>query len=147
MTAMAWTTAVRAAAAAVFVTAAAGAAHADSHFNYHRFASPSGNIACAITDDGSGVRCDIVHHSFTPPPQPAGGCGAAGYGHTVAMTASTPAQFTCAGDTVARPGEPILAYGSTAIVGGTTCSSDQDAVTCTDGEHRIRLSRVSYDLR
>jgi hypothetical protein len=131
------------------VAVGGGLAQADPagpQFTYDRFQSPSGNIACMITDGGSSIRCDILQYTFAPPPPPNGGCGPTGYGHTVSMATGSPARFTCAGDTVADPSLPVLPYGANTVIGGAKCYSGTDALSCSVGEHHLRLSRDSYDL-
>ncbi|WP_153412618.1 hypothetical protein [Nocardia macrotermitis] len=97
--------------------------------------------------DGTDVRCDVRDFVFTPPAQPVGGCGASGYGHTVTMAVGRAAQFTCAGDTVADPGLPVLGYETTTGVGQVECYSTTDYMYCSAGSHYFRLSRDAYTLR
>ena len=119
--------------------------------NLVEFQSPSGNIACAIVDDGSAtpnVRCDIMEHTFTPPPVPAGGCGATGYGNSIVLSAGAPAQFICAGDTVYDPSAPVLAYDTTSVIGQFSCDSKTDGMVCVDlnSGHWFRIARATYTL-
>lgn len=116
-----------------------------------QFQSPSGNIACAIVDDGSttpSVRCDIMDHTFTPPPKPPGGCGATGYGNSIVLSSGAPAQFICAGDTVYDPSAPVLEYDTTSVVGQFSCDSRTDGMVCLDLDsgHWFRIARATYTL-
>ena len=115
------------------------------------FQSPSGNIACMILDDGStspSVRCDVLEHTFTPPEEPAGGCGSTGFGNSITLAAGAPARFMCAGDTVADPSLPVLAYGTTSAVGSFSCDSNEDGMVCADlsSGHWFRIAKASYSL-
>ncbi|PRZ35225.1 hypothetical protein CLV47_12245 [Antricoccus suffuscus] len=115
------------------------------------FQSPSGNLACMIIDDGSApssVRCDVLSHTFTPPQEPPGGCGATGFGSSIALAPGVPARFICAGDTVADPSLPVLAYGTTSVVGTFSCDSKEDGIVCADlgSGHWFRIAKASYSL-
>ncbi|MQY30705.1 hypothetical protein [Nocardia aurantia] len=115
-------------------------------YSYDWFRSPSGNIACMISD-GTDVRCDIIDYRFTPPPRPAGGCGDSGYGHTVTMSVTAAARFTCAGDTVMDPSLPVLPYETTTGVGAVECYSTTDYMYCSAGDHYLRLSQNEFALQ
>lgn len=115
------------------------------------FQSPSGNIACMIIDDAtapSSVRCDVLEHTFVPPQEPASGCGATGFGNSIELAPGAPARFICAGDTVADPSLPILAYGTTSAVGSFSCDSNEDGMVCVDlgSGHWFRIAKASYSL-
>lgn len=114
------------------------------------FTSPSGNIACQI-DDGTDaqVRCDIAESTFTPPAQPAGGCGDTGWGNSIVIVSTSAADFICAGDTIAVNGSPALQYGQTSVVGPFSCDSDKSGITCrnTKSGHYFLLSKATFTLK
>jgi hypothetical protein len=103
------------------------------------FQSPSGNIACAM--GGGAVRCDILEHSWTPPPKPAD-CDV-DWGNGVQVGRRDPASFVCAGDTVFSPDIPVLGYGERAIKNRFRCTSKQKGMRCvnTKSRHGFFLSR------
>ncbi|MCX4094219.1 hypothetical protein [Nocardia sp. alder85J] len=115
-------------------------------YSYNWFQAPSGNISCMISDD-TDVRCDIQHYRFTAPPRPAGGCGPSGFGHAVSMSVTTAARFTCAGDTTMDPSLPVLPYGASTTVGQITCTSTTDYLSCSAGDHFLRLSQDDFALQ
>ncbi|UCN13502.1 hypothetical protein LFM56_11310 [Cellulomonas iranensis] len=104
------------------------------------FALPSGNIECEMST--SGVVCTIGTFTYAPPQVT--GCDA-GAGHVVRLDADGFA-FQCEDDGVPDLGTPVeLAYGATQAVGGYTCSSGTDGVTCTDAAGvGFRLARAQW---
>lgn len=53
----------------------------------------------------------------------------------------------CAGDTTLNAKATVLAYGSEARVGGTTCVSREAGITCTNGAgHGFTISVGRYRL-
>ena len=136
-------TAVGVATAAATIGLAAPA-HADGSF-----ASPSGNIACAVFtgDDGaSSATCEIRDHTYVKPP-PAG-CPYPGWGDRINMVQGSPPGFSCHGDTMVVPGLAALPYGQTRSAGPISCDSEPAGMTCTDNStgHYFRLSAQSYQL-
>ncbi|TQL00974.1 hypothetical protein [Cellulomonas sp. SLBN-39] len=105
------------------------------------FALPSGNIACTM--GAGGVRCTIASYTYSPPTVP--GCSGT-VGHAVALDAEG-FRFTCEDGTpgVASSDVPVLEYGEQESVGGWTCGSGTDGVTCTDAEGvGFRLARAQW---
>ncbi len=104
------------------------------------FALPSGNITCEMSP--SGVVCTIGSFTYAAPQVT--GCDA-GAGHVVRLDADGFA-FQCEDDGVPDLGTPVeLAYGATQSVGGYTCSSGTDGVTCTDAAGvGFRLARAQW---
>ncbi|WGW13371.1 hypothetical protein LWF01_06290 [Saxibacter everestensis] len=109
-----------------------------------RFTSPSGNISCQISQDGS-ARCDIRDASFDPPEKPADCSGAFGKSITAA---SNTVQFTCVTDPVDGSDAPELGYGQKKSVKGVTCSSAKTGMTCTsDATGRgFTLAKQKYEI-
>ena len=107
------------------------------------FASPSGNIGCYMTV--SGVRCDVVQHSYVPPKKPAT-CAFA-WGLSLQVTKAGKGSFRCVSDTVAGS-KRILAYGRSITIGEFRCVSRTTGMTCVDTRtgHGFELSKVAYRL-
>lgn len=93
------------------------------------FATQTRNIACTMREGG--VSCTIASKTFVPPG--AETCSGT-IGHVVEASADGvevpcvdgPAPGPAAGDV------PVLDYGSTSAVGGWTCSSATNGVTCVE---------------
>jgi len=90
---------------------------------------------------GGAVRCDILEHSWSPPPKPSS-CDV-DWGNGVQVGRRDPASFVCAGDTVFSPGETVLGYGERAIKNRFHCTSKQKGMRCvnTKSKHGFFLSR------
>ena len=111
--------------------------------NLEAFQSPSGNIACVMTQRS--VRCDIAERNWNPPPAPAACQG--DYGQGIQLPASGPADFVCAGDTVLNPQAETLPYGSSSQSGSITCESEEAGIECeNESGGGFTLSREQYDL-
>lgn len=108
------------------------------------FRLPSGNIACTLTADNA--TCTIANATFTVPPL--AGCTGT-VGHTVVLDAkgvATPCE-TGAPPGAAGADVPTLPYGSSSTLGGRTCTSATDGVTCIDSRGvGFRLARESLTL-
>ncbi len=64
------------------------------------------------------------------------------------LESGKPAGMQCISDTVMAPGLPVLAYGSSTVVGDITCSSSKAGMHCQDTSgHAFDLSRAAYDVR
>lgn len=108
------------------------------------FRLPSGNIACTLTADSA--TCTIANATFTVPP--VAGCTGT-VGHTVVLDAHGVATPCETGPAPGPAGEdvPTLPYGSSSTLGGRTCTSATDGVTCTDARGvGFRLARESLTL-
>jgi hypothetical protein len=126
-------------AAALAVTAPAASARVKF------FQSPSGNIGCIV---GGGVaRCDILEHSWTPPPKPSS-CIDLDYGNGVEVVGGHPGEYTCAGDTVFSPTAPVLQYGDKITKNRFTCTSKTTGMRCANRNsgHGFFISRDSVRL-
>ena len=118
---------------------------------YVAFQSPSGNIMCAIYDDGDIAegRCDIADWHYQAPPQTQNCEGGDFQGGVATIAAAGPGIVgVCAGDTVADRTNPVLAYGKNAGLGRFGCHSAENGVTCANlaTDHGFRLSRDSYQI-
>jgi len=103
---------------------------------------PSGNIACALSDDG--VTCTIASITFDPPA--VAGCSGE-TGHVIVLNDDGVA-FACEtgpAPTVAGEDVRTLPYGSDVTVGQYTCTSATNGVTCVDGDGKgFRLARAAW---
>lgn len=117
--------------------APAAAAAQDTLF----FRSPTGNIACMITNDGyAEARCDL--RDFTPGFRRPPDCEQ-DWDHAFAVGPAGPGMPICAGDTVAMPGAPVLNYGGSVSLGGFTCTSDRSGMTCVNRQgHGFSVARA-----
>jgi hypothetical protein len=109
------------------------------------FQSPSGNIGCVV---GGGIaRCDILEHSWTPPPKPSS-CIDLDYGNGVEVVGGHPGEYTCAGDTVFSPSAPVLQYGDKITKNRFTCTSKTSGMRCANRNsgHGFFLSRDQVRL-
>lgn len=104
------------------------------------FTSPSGNIVCEMGVDG--VVCTIGSFTYAAPP--VSGCSAA-TGHVLRLD-DDGAAFVCEDEGIPRiEGATELAYGGRQTVGGYTCASGTDGVTCTDASGAgFRLARAQW---
>ncbi|GIG22851.1 hypothetical protein Cch01nite_35750 [Cellulomonas chitinilytica] len=123
-------------------TSSAPAATAGATTGPASFRLPSGNIACAMADEG--VTCTIASYSYAQPV--VAGCTGT-TGHVLVLDADG-AAFTCeTGPTPQVAGDDVatLEYGSSATAGDYTCTSATDGVTCTNGAGvGFRLARASW---
>ena len=119
--------------ALVAALASAAPAHALTQFR-----SPSRNIGCVM--ETSGVRCDIRHRSWSPPPKPAWCDLDWGQGLTVAKRGK--GHYVCAGDTVLGSGR-VLRYGKSISRGRFRCLSRRSGMRCVNRRngHGFTLSR------
>ncbi|MFD1534730.1 DUF6636 domain-containing protein, partial [Pseudonocardia aurantiaca] len=109
-----------------------------------RFATPSGNIACALATGEA--RCDVRERSWQIPATPAG-CDLA-YGTGAVLTAGQKGKLSCVGDTLSDPSLQVLAYGQAVRLGDVVCTSRETGVRCEDGRsgHGFAVARASYEL-
>jgi hypothetical protein len=120
----------------------AGKAAKRGHFKF--FQSPSGNIACAM--GGGAVRCDILEHSWNPPPKPSS-CDV-DWGNGVQVGRKGAASFVCAGDSVFSPSNPVLGYGEKIFKNRFKCVSKQKGMRCKNQKsgRGFLLARDDVDL-
>jgi hypothetical protein len=110
--------------------------------NLRFFQSPSGNISCAMNRQGA--RCEIAQKEWElPKPR---GCDL-DWGSSISL-GDGPAEATCAGDTVALPEAPVLAYGELSRKRPIECTSSRSGVRCqnTRTGHGFLISRQVYRL-
>ena len=110
-----------------------------------KFALPSGNIACEMSTDR--VRCTIASSAVTPSPD-ATCTGTSTSGHEYVVD-SKGVHIPCVDGPapgVAPGSTPVLEYGSTSKVGGYSCASATDGVTCIALMTGVgfRLARAGY---
>ena len=109
------------------------------------FQSPTGNIACLMTQKFA--RCDIAERNWKPPPHPSSCPDEVDYGQGIQLAANGAAEFVCAGDTALNPQAPKLEYGSSSQVGSITCTSAESGISCSNSNGgSFTISRESYDL-
>jgi hypothetical protein len=108
------------------------------------FLTPSRNIGCLITDDQA--RCDIRQHTYRTPDKPDDCQG--DYGLSIVVPDKDVALFVCVTDTVIDPRAPVLAYGTSTVVGHFGCTSRTTAIRCYDlkSGHGFWLSRETPSL-
>jgi len=106
------------------------------------FKLPSGNIACAMSDDG--VTCTIASITYDPPA--VAGCDGK-TGHVIVLN-DDGVSFPCeTGPAPSVAGDDVttLEYGKTATTGDYTCTSATDGVTCVDGDGTgFQLARAKW---
>jgi hypothetical protein len=112
------------------------------------FRTPSGNIACVMSDAGGTpltARCDIGSRTWKAPKKPKD-CEL-DYGNGVIVEDGKKARFTCAGDTILHQGRE-LPYGQKVRLGVLVCDIETAGVTCTNdvSEHGFFLSKQSVRL-
>jgi hypothetical protein len=116
----------------------------------YQFQSPSGNISCVLAAFQGAVphvSCEIVDHTWAPPPKPQFCEGE--WGDRIGMDQGSPPRLTCHTDTTRGSGLAILRYGETRSIASITCEGSPVGVTCADmsTDHFFRLSRESHDLQ
>ena len=90
------------------------------------FTSPTGNIACSLTQDG-GASCYIAEKQWTiEEPE---GCAGLDYGNAVEVDA-TGSAYSCYTDFPWNTAAEALPYGSAMAVGEILCESERTGVTC-----------------
>ncbi len=109
------------------------------------FQSPSGNIGCVV--GGGLARCDIVEHTWSPPPAPAS-CVDIDYGNGVQVIGGHPGEYTCSSDTVFSPSAPVVDYGDKITKNRFTCTSKMSGMRCANRNsgHGFFLSRNAVRL-
>lgn len=96
------------------------------------FASPTGNIACAMSADG--VTCTIANKQFEVPA--AEGCTGT-TGNTIVLTATEGLTTPCVEGPAPAPAGadvPVLDYGRSQTVGPYTCTSASNGMSCVVDE-------------
>jgi hypothetical protein len=120
----------------------------------HEFATPSGNIACSIYGDGTGVNCEVREHNWAVPADtdgPAGRpCDFNFGGLEFYLSQGKPGKLGCyeGASSFIRPPSPTLDYGKSESFGTITCDSATSGVTCADTAtgHFFRVSRETFEL-
>lgn len=118
------------------------------------FESPSGNLACALHDDGGDggpgagpfVEC-LAFESTWSVPDP-GDCDLDWIDNQLALTTDEVHAGGCRGDTFLSDDQTVLQYGEGWDTGRIACVSRQEGVTCQSAEsgRGFRISRESYTV-
>ncbi len=110
------------------------------------FATPSGNISCFLVSYGTrSVECTATTRDYPDPPRPADCQG----DWVPQFTLQERATFgTCRGDVTGSPDGTVLEYGTAAVNGPITCSSDPAGLTCRNGgtSHGFTVARAAYRI-
>lgn len=122
----------------------AGPAFAD---DYVSFQSPTGNIHCAIFQDGEGAaaRCDLLElvPSFTRAPADC----EFDWGSAFGVEDRGKGYLACVSDAVGDRGNPVLPYGEAVSLGGISCVSAKTGMTCTNAEgHGFSVAKAKQRL-
>ncbi len=106
-----------------------------------RFVSPSGNIACIISEQFA--RCDVAEKTWDAGAPPAA-CTLV-YGAGVVVDAAGP-RVTCAAESLVGTGGGTLAYGRDVTVGDFSCSSSEAGMRCAQASTGLgfSVSRRAY---
>ena len=120
----------------------------------YEFVTPSGNIACDMYSDNSGVNCEVREHTWVVPASTHGpygrACDFTFGGLEFYVSQAKPADLGCyeGASKFRSPSLNTLDYGHTYSRGAITCDSEISGVTCTDTAtgHFFRVSRENYEL-
>lgn len=107
------------------------------------FASPTGNITCAVA--AWGATCDVARMSWSLTTADLASCGEAALaGMSVSVDGTV--GFDCRTDVLVPDPQRVLAYGQSVTVGPLTCSSASTGTTCRDRRngHGFFVSREGY---
>ncbi len=99
------------------------------------FVSPSGNIACAISEQFA--RCDVAEKVWDPGAPPAD-CALV-YGAGVLVDAAGP-RVTCAAESLVGSGGGTLEYGRDVTVGDFSCASSEAGMRCAQASTGLGFS-------
>ncbi len=107
------------------------------------FRTPTGNIVCAVAQEGA--SCGIREFDYPVPAKP-DSCGLAGWGQFLSVNQSGPGQIACSDGVPADPMSPVLDYGASVRSGAFTCSSAVTGVSClnTRTGHGFDLSKEKF---
>ena len=105
------------------------------------FVSPSGNIACAISEQFA--RCDVAEKTWDPGTPPAD-CALV-FGAGVVVDAAGP-RVTCAAESLVGSGGGTLEYGREVAVGDFSCASSEAGMRCAQASTGLgfSVSRRAY---
>lgn len=111
------------------------------------FASPTGNIACQLTEDAA----DCVIASFSYEPDDLGSCEAepSGEGERGGHLRVEPAGASMPCEPLVVAGDvPVLDYGESTEAHGYRCTSEESGVSCrhTESGYGFSVARAEYDL-
>jgi hypothetical protein len=107
------------------------------------FASPTGNITCAMA--AWGATCDVTRMSWSLTSSDLASCGETALAG-MSLSADGTVGFDCRTDVLVPDPQRVLAYGQSLAVGPLTCSSASTGTTCRDRRngHGFFVSREGY---
>lgn len=111
---------------------------------FSSFDTPSGNIACGVSERGA--ECEVRDYTWKLPPRPADCVDADWIGGLSVGKDGQPASVgSCQTDTVFGSGK-VLAYGHALRVGGVQCASYRTGVECVvvGSRHGFFVSKATY---
>ena len=124
---------------------------AEAKYRQRVFVTPSKTTICMIAVDRSGkqrpwVRCDVMDATNAPPAKPKS-CEF-DYGFSFGVRSTGRAYRNCVSDAIADPDKTkTLPYGSSASLGGITCTAKRTGLRCVNRSgHGFRLRRDSQVL-
>ncbi|HEY9670373.1 MAG TPA: DUF6636 domain-containing protein [Waterburya sp.] len=115
---------------------------------YPGFATPSGNIHCALVGNNkNALRCEISSGLNPKPPQPYPGYCEFDWGAGFSLPKSGNPKILCISDTIAGSSYSTLSYGSTWKKAGFQCVSRTTGLTCTNSSGQgFFLSRERWKV-
>lgn len=105
------------------------------------FTSADGDVSCEMRADDA--ECAVRSRSYSPPPVDPD-CSAGAWGDAIRLTTRGPS-FVCASEVLVGVYPPLPA-GRSLRLGGVTCESSGEAVTCRDATYRFSLAKDGYAL-
>ena len=116
----------------------AGSASADGY----GFRTPSGNIYCNGSVEGSDIACSIVERNGHAAEPDTGACSRV-WGHHVNLRSAGRAQVVCGPTPRTSTYTDVANYGVSASFGAISCRSETTGLTCTNPQgHGFLLSRA-----
>lgn len=108
-----------------------------------RFATPSGNIYCALAVGEMPAACELSDGKIDDPNACPGAMTTRVGRIELQQGRAVP---VCNTDTIRQPGAPVLDYGQVAMTRDTECVSEEIGVTCVSrsGQYGFFLHRGSY---
>jgi len=105
------------------------------------FRTPSGNIYCNGSVEGSEIGCSIVERNGPPAQADTGACPGV-WGHHIQLGPTGPAIVVCGGAPRKSTYTDVASYGVSASFGEISCRSEKTGLQCTNAAgHGFLLSR------
>lgn len=106
------------------------------------FMTPSGNIYCNGSVEGSDISCSIINRNAGPPALPRPSNCSATWGHEFNLGRTGPATLSCSNPPRPVNYTDVAPYGVSASFGAIFCQSERTGLTCTNPQgHGFFLSR------